>query len=244
MSGQWFITRNNQRYGPYVWEQLIEYAANGNIAPDDLIWGEGMTEWAIATSIAGLFPTFKPESFESPPEKNPPVSSWHQDSNINLPNERIVGIIPGTQRKSGIFSLKTYNLVVTDRRVIFAEATKDMFNQAAKEALEEAKVEGKGLLARTANVFTSQQRIYQKYWNMHPDSILNETADNYAVAFSEIASIRIIRGRYNDNNQQHDQDEMHIKTNREKIKLSFAYSNESKKAREMLQSLLGGKTVR
>jgi GYF domain 2 len=56
MSDQWFVHSDDQQMGPYSGEQLVQYAQEGNIAPETLIWAEGMAEWSPASQIPGLFP--------------------------------------------------------------------------------------------------------------------------------------------------------------------------------------------
>jgi hypothetical protein len=56
MSDQWFVHSNDQEMGPYTGEQLVEYAQEGNITAETLVWAEGMPEWAPASQVEGLFP--------------------------------------------------------------------------------------------------------------------------------------------------------------------------------------------
>jgi TM2 domain-containing membrane protein YozV len=54
MTTQWFLTREGQaRFGPYTEEQLREFAASGRILPTDLVWHEGMAQWATAGTVLG-----------------------------------------------------------------------------------------------------------------------------------------------------------------------------------------------
>lgn len=57
MASQWYYTKSGQRQGPVGSEKLKELAASGQLAPTDLAWKEGMTQWAEASKIKGLFPT-------------------------------------------------------------------------------------------------------------------------------------------------------------------------------------------
>lgn len=56
MSDQWFVHSNDQQMGPYTGAQLVEYAQQGNIVPETMVWTEGMAEWSPASQIPGLFP--------------------------------------------------------------------------------------------------------------------------------------------------------------------------------------------
>lgn len=64
-----------------------------------------------------------------------------------------------------------YNLVVTDRRIVFAEVTKEMRKPAAEDAAAKAEEEGKGFFAGAAATAGSWHRIDQKYWQMGPEAV-------------------------------------------------------------------------
>jgi len=49
------MSRNGQTYGPYSKEQLINYAAEGRIAFDDLVHREGDEGWQLSGSVHFLF---------------------------------------------------------------------------------------------------------------------------------------------------------------------------------------------
>ncbi len=52
---EWYYARDNKQMGPVSSVELKRLAAAGSIAPDDLVWREGMTEWAAARNVRGLF---------------------------------------------------------------------------------------------------------------------------------------------------------------------------------------------
>lgn len=56
MSQQWYFSKGDQKQGPVATEQLKELAASGAITPADLVWKDGMAQWAKAGSVKGLFP--------------------------------------------------------------------------------------------------------------------------------------------------------------------------------------------
>ena len=51
----WYFARGNKQTGPVSSAELKRLAASGEIRPDDLVWREGLTEWALARSVRGLF---------------------------------------------------------------------------------------------------------------------------------------------------------------------------------------------
>lgn len=55
MSDQWYLSRHQERYGPYTWAELQSYAQDGRLAANDLIWSPEAGEWLPAASTPGLF---------------------------------------------------------------------------------------------------------------------------------------------------------------------------------------------
>ena len=49
-----FLSRDGQRHGPYTWPELTAYAANEQVAAEDLLWGPGLEQWTAAGLIPGL----------------------------------------------------------------------------------------------------------------------------------------------------------------------------------------------
>lgn len=56
MSDQWFVHSNGEQMGPYTGAQLVEYAQQGSIVAETMVWAEGMPEWVPASQIPGLMP--------------------------------------------------------------------------------------------------------------------------------------------------------------------------------------------
>ena len=60
MANDWHFTLNGQPAdSPVSAAQLKELATGGQLQPTDMVWQEGMTGWAPASSIKGLFPPGK-----------------------------------------------------------------------------------------------------------------------------------------------------------------------------------------
>ncbi len=70
MSQQWYYAQGNVRKGPVSPQHLKELATSGQLQSSDLVWREGMSEWASAGSIKGLFDT-KPVISPPPPPPTP-----------------------------------------------------------------------------------------------------------------------------------------------------------------------------
>jgi hypothetical protein len=56
MAAEWYYTTNKQQMGPVSWDELRQLASRGLLKPNDLVWSEGMGEWAKAVRQSGLFP--------------------------------------------------------------------------------------------------------------------------------------------------------------------------------------------
>ncbi len=77
MNKVWYYTVNGDRQGPVSAAELKQLATDGTIGPDDLVWKEGMAEWAPAKNIKGLFapgaeskPAAKPEARKEEPKED------------------------------------------------------------------------------------------------------------------------------------------------------------------------------
>ncbi len=80
----WYYSSRGQQRGPIKTVQLKELALSGDLKPDDLVWCDGMANWAPASTVKGLFAepstaavteTVAPPSGERPTQ---PVASPHE----------------------------------------------------------------------------------------------------------------------------------------------------------------------
>jgi phage shock protein PspC (stress-responsive transcriptional regulator) len=53
---QWFYAKHGQKTGPVAGSVLKQLARSGELSIGDLVWREGMSEWAAASKVKGLFP--------------------------------------------------------------------------------------------------------------------------------------------------------------------------------------------
>ena len=53
---QWFYSKGGQKNGPVAGSVLKQLARSGELVVSDLVWREGMSEWAPASKLKGLFP--------------------------------------------------------------------------------------------------------------------------------------------------------------------------------------------
>lgn len=108
--------------------------------------------------------------------------------------EKVVGVIPNLKRKKGWFKSETVNLVFTGRRMIVAQLTSRMIQDESKRLNEQAKAEGKGFLSRMGTTAFAGVNFYKKYFDMNPEDIIREHADNYVFEKNQISGYKVDRG--------------------------------------------------
>ena len=60
---QWYYVRQGDRFGPVSEQALLELLRQGTVRPDDLVWTDGMADWARADTI----PEFAAALGQGPP---------------------------------------------------------------------------------------------------------------------------------------------------------------------------------
>ena len=53
----WYYSKNNAQHGPVRLEELQSKIRNGEISPESLVWRDGMSDWAAATTVPGILTT-------------------------------------------------------------------------------------------------------------------------------------------------------------------------------------------
>ena len=105
--------------------------------------------------------------------------------------ERVICTVRNLMKPKSLGRWDTYNIVVTDRRMIFALMTGDMIKAAANEAQERGKSEEKGFMQRWAAQMSAGMNYAERYMGMEPEGILRENPGNFAVDNLSVRSIRI-----------------------------------------------------
>ncbi|RYD23493.1 MAG: DUF4339 domain-containing protein [Verrucomicrobiaceae bacterium] len=97
--GVWYFSRDGQQSGPLTYADLKEKADAGALKPRfDLVWKEGMTDWAPVGEVDGLF---ERHETAAPPEADPYASP---PSTIGDPyHGEAEGTWPGARRRSYLF---------------------------------------------------------------------------------------------------------------------------------------------
>jgi len=105
--------------------------------------------------------------------------------------EQVLGVIAGAQRRKGLLGRQTFNVVVTPGRLVFAEMTKQMMNDAVRQAAETAKREGRGILGRIAAQMGWLNLMVERYSQMPVERALAEQPGNFFILNSHIRKVRI-----------------------------------------------------
>ena len=110
--------------------------------------------------------------------------------------EQVVEVIGGVTRVRGFLgaSQKRFTMVVTDRRLIFAEFTSGKLKELTREAKEHARDEGKGALGRFGATMKVSAMAAEPYRTMAPDAALAENPDNFAIDRTDVRKVRFKLG--------------------------------------------------
>jgi len=52
---QWYVLKNDQKYGPVQFSDLTRFAQEGLLLEGDWVWRHGLEQWIVARDVAGLF---------------------------------------------------------------------------------------------------------------------------------------------------------------------------------------------
>lgn len=166
----------------------------------------------------------------------PPVTAVAQDAapaavDGRQSGERVLAVIPNTTLKGGFMGMasKAGNLVLTDRRIIFAHTTSQMMKQMVSDARDGAKTDGKGFFGQWGAQLSAYSAFAQRYLEMDPETTLAETPENLAIENSAIRKARIKAG-VSDENGASGVDHLIIKTDAGKTVWILGSSSLAKQA--------------
>lgn len=100
-----------------------------------------------------------------------------------IPGEVVIGIIPNAARKKNIIMSDTFNIVVTNHRMICALLTSDLI----KEAAAAHRGEGVGGFFKAMGVGYT---LWQRYLQVPPDVALQENPANFAIYMNQIRRVK------------------------------------------------------
>jgi hypothetical protein len=156
---------------------------------------------------------------------------------VNPGSEQLLGVIPNTNKRKGLFGMEAFNVIVTSQRLIFAQLTADMIKAAAADETKRAKEEGKGGIATFFNTAFAGYSVYKKYFDMDMASILSENKGNFEVGISEIKRYQLTGGAHHHDRQQNQHMLRLSTTTHGEITLMLQHSDVDN-ARQLLQRVL------
>jgi hypothetical protein len=173
---------------------------------------------------AGRGSSANPQVSSSQSIQRPPPSSDYQAPPAFFQSEPIKAMFPNLQIGKSWGRNDTYNLIVTDRRSIFAKLTNELINETVKTRRAKASAEGKGFWGQYKAQLTGFNNYTDRYVNMNPEMILAETPGNF---FIDNATILKIKTR--DNTDEEDsrvEYEIEFQTTAQKYKFTANYDPE------------------
>lgn len=129
------------------------------------------------------------------------------DSAAPISSERTLAVIGNLARVGGFMGMKqtTYSLIITDRRLIFAELTKDKISAMMNRARDDAKAAGKGFFGQWGAQIGSSFNYHDVYWQMAPETAAAESAGNFTIERAEFQGAKFKVGVSDDERTTQDQ---------------------------------------
>jgi len=103
--------------------------------------------------------------------------------------ENTITLLPLVKKPKSFGRWDSFSLIITDRRLIFAEMTSDMLKEAAAEAQQKGKEEGKGFFARWGDQLKATFTYAERYRAMPPEEVLNYSPGNFAIPNDQVRKI-------------------------------------------------------
>jgi hypothetical protein len=104
--------------------------------------------------------------------------------------ETVLGVLYMRKTKS-LGRYDSFNAIFTPQRVILAQMTGDMVKDAAMQARDQAKAEGKGFFSQWGNQLKATTNYGKRYFSMAPSAALNETPGNFALNNNGIHEVKL-----------------------------------------------------
>jgi hypothetical protein len=104
--------------------------------------------------------------------------------------ESVIGFIPAVSRKKNMIAMEGFTVIVTSRRMIFAEATNALMTEETKKTYKK-----EGFFAGLIDSATIGYTFYKRYENIPPDAALAESPQNFAIELSQIRRVKIEGGK-------------------------------------------------
>ncbi len=129
-------------------------------------------------------------------------------------DERVVSVIPNASLKKGFMGISrtSYVLVFTERRIIFAEVTKDMLKQSVADARDAAKSDGKGFFGQWGAQLGAYSKLAEAYLVLPPDEALAQNPENFAIDKASVEKAKLKSGMVGDADTGSTPDRLVLKT--------------------------------
>ena len=144
-------------------------------------------------------PTSAPQAVSTSPIEQPlspvlvpqPVAAPQKQAVMQNQGETMKVIIPNLMVSKSLGRSDTFNLIVTERRSIFAKLTGEIMNETVKRRRAKAEAEGKGFFGKWKAQMQGFNTYTDWYADKTPDYALTETPGNYAVENSAIRNVKV-----------------------------------------------------
>jgi hypothetical protein len=150
-------------------------------------------------------PTYQPPAPTYQPIQAPPTAMYQQAAPTQ-PAQNIQPPMPQPSQVIGVIALKrpknfgrwdSYTGVITIQQFIIAQMTSDMIKDAAMQARDQAKSDGKGFWGQWSEQLKASFGYTKRYLNMTPQAIIAETPGNFAIDNNTITEIKLKRKHIN-----------------------------------------------
>ena len=122
------------------------------------------------------------------PQPAPSPAYGYQVPTPGIPGEGIIGVIPNASRKKNLISMETFNIIISNQRLVFAQVT----SQMVKDAAASHRGEGVGgFFAAMGSGYT----LWERYLQMPPEQALHENPNNFAVYLNQIRKVKYSGGK-------------------------------------------------
>ncbi len=125
-------------------------------------------------------PTYQQPQY--PPQQTAPGYSYQPPAGP-IPGEVVIGIIPNANKKKNLIMSDTFNIVVTNHRMICALLTSEMIKEEASKHRGQG---GGGFFAAMGSGYT----LWQRYLQVPPDVALQENPANFAIYMNQIRKVK------------------------------------------------------
>ncbi|MFW6176485.1 MAG: hypothetical protein ACOC40_02170 [Thermoplasmatota archaeon] len=148
----------------------------------------------------------------------------------------MTGVIPDL--RTGMFGNKSYNLVVTNQRLIFAEFNNELMKKDREKAM--ANAQNSGFFGKMKASIGSSFSFHERYYNMDPETILRESPNNFEMRPEQIQSIKLRSSQYGAEHSGKNINKMKIKWAGGKDKYNFQRVSTGE-VKKTLNPLIGSK---